>query len=806
MQDSIEGHVDGRDGNRLRGWAWHPDAPEKVAIVELVSGETVVAATEAALLRKDLRPHGKRDGNCGFEFVINHRIPRNVPLTVRAMSDNGTQELLGSPIILEEGDNPVYAPSAGSPSLTPPPPPPQPAATFTAPAMLGGTSGIEGHLDQFGPDFVSGWAWWPADASRQVSFTIYCDDQPIHTFTADAWRKDLAELRQGDGRWGFGFPIPERLKDGQPHKVDIRVTGTGQSALARLLDLQLAPAPDREAALSHDDADALSRRHSSPVTFSVIVNFYNMRREAERTLTSLSRKYQRDIGDLNYEVLCIDNGSNPPLEKEWVESFGPEFRLIRPSPLLSSPCNAINQAAREAKGAYLAIMIDGAHVITPGVFRETLDVINTRPDSVVALRHWFIGGDQRWLSAVGYTREMEDLLFARIAWPSNGYDLFLIGATMTESPNFWFDGLSESNCLFLPASLYQQIGGMDEGFSVAGGGFCNLDFFVRAEAASDKPVVCLIGEASFHQFHGGTTTNVSDQEKESRVRSYANSYQELRGEAFAALSPDKIHLHGRIRTNAMATSRQRPLFTAELGVTEQIRPGRLHQHFDTGAQTYVQGVYAECRLHEGTVWNGRKIALAPADLINIQSILHRVRPSSIITTSSDEGLLHYLDSVLRVLDLEAVQIIRVGDTPLPQGMPERIQSIIGNPYAPETLARLDRLVGTQEDIVVLFAPRSDDYLPLEPISIYSRYVSYGSYFVFLGTVFGQPWLGYSRYWFATALRTFIERGAPFRVDRTLDQHLVSLCALGYLQRVGGLDQLNEPDLSLDYFETMGVTA
>ena len=47
------------------------------------------------------------------------------------------------------------------------------------------------------------------------------------------------------------------------------------------------------------------------MALTVVVVFYNMRREAARTLHSLSRSYQRHVQDLDYEVLVIDNGSAP---------------------------------------------------------------------------------------------------------------------------------------------------------------------------------------------------------------------------------------------------------------------------------------------------------------------------------------------------------------------------------------------------------------------------------------------------------------------------------------------------------------
>ena len=40
-----------------------------------------------------------------------------------------------------------------------------------------------------------------------------------------------------------------------------------------------------------------------------------------------------------------------------------------------------------------------------------------------------------------------------------------------------------------------------------GGGYVNLDFFERVANAPGVNLVTLLGEGSFHQVHGGTTTN-----------------------------------------------------------------------------------------------------------------------------------------------------------------------------------------------------------------------------------------------------------------------------------------------------------
>ena len=64
---------------------------------------------------------------------------------------------------------------------------------------------------------------------------------------------------------------------------------------------------------------------SRPI-LSVIVIFHNMQREANRTLFSLSRAYQIDSHDINYEVIAIDSNSTTPLDSNLVQSFGDNYR------------------------------------------------------------------------------------------------------------------------------------------------------------------------------------------------------------------------------------------------------------------------------------------------------------------------------------------------------------------------------------------------------------------------------------------------------------------------------------------------
>ena len=56
----------------------------------------------------------------------------------------------------------------------------------------------------------------------------------------------------------------------------------------------------------------------------------------------------------------------------------------------------------------------------------------------------------------GYDQAYEDELFREIEWPLDGYRLFDIGHFIGDRD--WFDGLWESNCIFVPRKLLEQYG------------------------------------------------------------------------------------------------------------------------------------------------------------------------------------------------------------------------------------------------------------------------------------------------------------------------------------------------------------
>ena len=67
--------------------------------------------------------------------------------------------------------------------------------------------------------------------------------------------------------------------------------------------------------------------------------------------------------------------------------------------------------------------------------------------------------------------------------------------------------MGESNALFMPKAMWQELGGLDEQFVLPGGGLSNHDLYRRACELDGAQLVVLLGEGTFHQIHGGAATS-----------------------------------------------------------------------------------------------------------------------------------------------------------------------------------------------------------------------------------------------------------------------------------------------------------
>lgn len=292
---------------------------------------------------------------------------------------------------------------------------------------------------------------------------------------------------------------------------------------------------------------------------SIILIAYDMAREIPRTLQGLSRSYQIGAAELEYEVILVDNGSPTPLDPQSWSHVDVPVRLVTIENASHSPAGAINVGLAQATGEIACLMIDGAHLLTPGVFRMALASFAAFENPVVATRYFWLGPDTQNDSITqGYSQGVEDQLLKDIDWPQDGYRLYEIGTPLragAENIN-WLNRMFESNCLFMLRSVFQEIGGADERFSSPGGGLINSDIFKRAADVSGVTPVQLIGEGSFHQLHGGTTTNVSAEERNARVAKFRQEYAEIRGHD-RIMTEKTFHFMGHLPTEASKIHRLR---------------------------------------------------------------------------------------------------------------------------------------------------------------------------------------------------------------------------------------------------------
>lgn len=273
---------------------------------------------------------------------------------------------------------------------------------------------------------------------------------------------------------------------------------------------------------------------------SIIINFYNMRREAMRTLFSLSRNYQQGVEGIDYEVIVIDNGSLQALNKNDVEQFGGEFKYRYFQATTASPCKAMNTAIQEAHGDYVMCCIDGARILSPGIIHHTLKATQLYPDPFIYTLGMHLGSQPQNISIEhGYNQAIEDKLLESIRWQKDGYLLFDISSVALSSKNGFFSELSESNCFAMKKNSLMSIGGFDEAFNSAGGGLVNLDLFNRVHETQRFAPIMLLGEATFHQFHGGVATNVSmDQHPWPKME---EEYQRIRNKPYETIHRPPVY-------------------------------------------------------------------------------------------------------------------------------------------------------------------------------------------------------------------------------------------------------------------------
>jgi hypothetical protein len=286
---------------------------------------------------------------------------------------------------------------------------------------------------------------------------------------------------------------------------------------------------------------------------SIVVNFYNNRREAMNTLYSLTRTYQRDAHAIDFEVIALDHGSSLPLNEADVRAFGPEFQYRFFETKSVSPAAAVNAACREARGEQLLVIVDGAHILSPGIYALAQRAFAQFSSVFLASVSFHLGPKQQNESMLeGYDQQAEDRLLARSGWREDGYRLYTIAGSFADPGMGWFGCAYEAGCFGIGKEDYLALGGFDERFVSRGGGLVALDFFQRAVARARGDYVMLLGEGSFHQFHGGVASNAP--KTAHPWKEFHEEYVRIRGKPFARI-PRRPFYFGTLPNEAIAVAR-----------------------------------------------------------------------------------------------------------------------------------------------------------------------------------------------------------------------------------------------------------
>jgi hypothetical protein len=281
---------------------------------------------------------------------------------------------------------------------------------------------------------------------------------------------------------------------------------------------------------------------------SLVVVCHEMARELPRTILSLSPPYQRLDPSLRVEIVIVDNGSRVLPDEGALAAFGASVTVMRCSQVTSSPVRAVNEGIAATRAPFVGVWIDGARLASPGLVQACVDAARRHARAVIAPLNWQLGPKRQYLSGEeGYDQAREDALLASIGWPADGYRLFEVATCEVRDPPT--GPLLESNALFLSRALWDELGGYDECFTEPGGGMVNPDTLTRALALPDTQLIRVVGEATFHQIHGGLSTS-SIASAVNAVKAGSQAYLRRRGRPPAPVREVGWLHHGRRQTGA----------------------------------------------------------------------------------------------------------------------------------------------------------------------------------------------------------------------------------------------------------------
>lgn len=265
---------------------------------------------------------------------------------------------------------------------------------------------------------------------------------------------------------------------------------------------------------------------------------HDMKRELPRTLASLSPRRQAEIEADDYEIVVVDNGSSEPVAGWLSERPCTRLRVERLDPAPPSPARAANRGIALAEADLVGLIVDGARLASPGLLAGALRAATLAERPVITAPAFHLGSVPHMRAAeIGYDQTAEDALLSTVPWEKDGYELFGIATPAGSSSRGLFGPMGESSSLFMSAALWNELGGLDERFDLPGGGLVNHDLYRRACGLAGVELLELLGEGTFHQYHGGAATSRRFGWDEMHAQ-----YEAIRGERYRPPTDDPLYV------------------------------------------------------------------------------------------------------------------------------------------------------------------------------------------------------------------------------------------------------------------------